>query len=755
VIIKVDFKSSWIYDPSGINSFAISKLITACQNTWGEKASVESKSFTDVSFKLDDSVGYAEAQRMVPELIESKVSRQTPWAEICTITISGGPFVAGITLNPAASSDANQGGESKLPSDLQDLFGQFFGNRSQSTTSPQEAPDPASQPAPIPQPIPDPATQAAAAPASATPATAPASATPAITGATPAAQPETAPATASPAQPAATPATDPSTGVLAEVEKLVAAAEFKELCREIKRKAGFIRSRGTSKAFLSTALLFSISSGNGLTKALELLNSLLIEEGILEQGSPVKEVILPEPGKSDVTERLRNLVGTLEHVIAKPGVLCIDISDWAAKASDPNFKGFLLWLFRNAGNCLIVLRVPYLGEDRLKQTTADISDILSVRPIVFKPFDPVDLRDLANRTIGEYGFSLNEEAWRIYDKRMEMEKQDGSFFGIHTARKVANELLRCAEGDPAIVEGGSSIITELTLAPLVVEEDADFVQGFDRFNDLIGMDSIKQQMMEVVNQILVARSNPAISRPSMHMRFVGNPGTGKTTVARILGEVLRELGVLRIGRFYEHNARELCGRYIGETAPKTTAICREAYGSILFLDEAYSLYRGDDNTKDYGREAIDTLITEMENNSDDLIVIMAGYPDDMEKLMDANAGLRSRMPYAITFPSYTQSQLHEIFMRMVNKAFKYTPELEEKAKAYFMALPDEMLRSKTFGNARFVRNLFERVWGKAAMRCRSQEIEIVIDVEDFDAAVGSLGASPATSTASSKKIGFI
>lgn len=158
--------------------------------------------------------------------------------------------------------------------------------------------------------------------------------------------------------------------------------------------------------------------------------------------------------------------------------------------------------------------------------------------------------------------------------------------------------------------------------------------------------------------------------PCIHMRFVGNPGTGKTTVARIIGTILKEKGILRNVNFFEHSGRELCGRYVGETAPKTSAMCRDAYGSVLFIDEAYSLYRDDGfSNADYGREAIDTLIAEMENHRSDLMVIMAGYPDDMDKLMNGNADLKSRMPYLIEFPNYARGQLAEIFLSMAGKSF--------------------------------------------------------------------------------------
>ena len=177
----------------------------------------------------------------------------------------------------------------------------------------------------------------------------------------------------------------------------------------------------------------------------------------------------------------------------------------------------------------------------------------------------------------------------------------------------------------------------------------------------------------------------------------------------------------------------MVGRYVGETAPKTASKCRDAYGSVLFIDEAYSLYRSTDETRDFGREALDTLIAEMENHRNDFVVIMAGYTDEMDTLMKGNSGLLSRMPYTIEFPNFTKEQLYQIFVSMINDKLKVDKNLYIAAKEYFEGIPDSVISSKEFSNARFVRNLYERVWAKAAMRCQlSGSSEISLTKEDFE-----------------------
>ena len=160
---------------------------------------------------------------------------------------------------------------------------------------------------------------------------------------------------------------------------------------------------------------------------------------------------------------------------------------------------------------------------------------------------------------------------------------------------------------------------------------------------------------------------------------------------------------------------------------------------MLFIDEAYSLFRSDASGADYGREAIDALIAEMENHSDDLLVIFAGYPEDMDTLMHANQGMASRIPYTIKFPNYTREQLLDIFMRMSSEYFHSGDDYADAAREYFLGLPDSILESPEFGNARYVRNLYERVWSKAALRCPVKDIsQLVLTAEDFHAGAAAI-----------------
>ena len=526
---------------------------------------------------------------------------------------------------------------------------------------------------------------------------------------------------------------------LKRIDGLIGGEEFKALARELCSIAPSIRKNKAHDVFASRGFVFSINDGYGLSTYLremvKLMRALELRK-IISEGN-VSEVVLTAP-KGDNSESFPEVSRALrccnpENV----HLVCIDISEWMNSLNTVAFRRLLNEIAASMTEAVIVFRVPFVDKDVLERVRFAISDVLFVRLVTIPPLSSAELRQYAAAQIEEYGFRISRNAWEGFDRRITEEKSDGRFYGLHTVSKVVKEMLYNKYQDNARRGKEDFLISKRDTASLCAVSMIDAgLSAEEMLNNLVGSDAIRSRIHEIVSQIVFSQKQNGMDAPCIHMRFVGNPGTGKTTVARIIGKLLRENGVLRIGDFHEHAGRDLCGRYIGETAPKTTSICRDAYGSVLFIDEAYTLYRGVDNDRDYGREALDTLIAEMENHRNDMVVIMAGYADEMDLLMKGNAGLASRMPYVIEFPNFTREQLYDIFMSMVNKQFKYEETLPAAVKAYFDGLPDALLQSKEFSNARFVRNLYERAWAKATMRCQLARIsEITITKDDFDRSI--------------------
>ena len=289
--------------------------------------------------------------------------------------------------------------------------------------------------------------------------------------------------------------------------------------------------------------------------------------------------------------------------------------------------------------------------------------------------------------------------------------------GVRKSREALNPLDYVTSSEPGFQEkhrlqeqtaGGEKLKEGDAEKPDAEEKKPDFDELMAQLDSLVGLDDVKKDIKNLMNLVKVRRLRRENGLPippmSLHMVFMGNPGTGKTTVARIISGLYAAIDVLEKGQLIEVDRSGLVAGYVGQTALKTQEVIKSALGGVLFIDEAYSLASGGEN--DFGREAIETILKAMEDHRDELIVVVAGYDGPMEKFINSNPGLQSRFNKYFYFPDYNGEQLLHIFKGQCKKnGYALTEEAEAEAKAMFEELYEN--RGENFGNGRDVRNVFE------------------------------------------------
>ncbi|MED3022555.1 MULTISPECIES: AAA family ATPase [Bacillus cereus group] len=299
---------------------------------------------------------------------------------------------------------------------------------------------------------------------------------------------------------------------------------------------------------------------------------------------------------------------------------------------------------------------------------------------------------------------------------------------IHDGRVEILEASMIAILEEFVVSGESVEETTVTIGQVEsTVQDYTFEELMEQLNRLIGMPQLKQDIQNIVNLIKIQqmRSSKGMKTVAMsrHLVFTGNPGTGKTTVARLLSQIYRKLGILTSGHLVEVDRAGLVAGYVGQTAIKTDEVIKKAIGGVLFIDEAYTL-----SNDDFGKEAIDTILKRMEDYREELIVIVAGYPDKMLSFIQSNPGLESRFNKYIQFDDYLPQELVQIFEMMCVEQ-NYCVHQEALDKVYTYAKKQFTNRNDNFSNARLMRNVFEQTITNQANRLVIAPIENITEDE--------------------------
>ncbi len=516
---------------------------------------------------------------------------------------------------------------------------------------------------------------------------------------------------------------------------------YVKLCDTLAKSVMMVKGRAAMSVYRSMNYLVSIDPGFGFSTITQNFLEFIQKLELLDKKQTEKLEF--KVGDKDADDYLSSatIVKILkEKACDNVALVAIDFTYYLDVNNHDDMRNLLKNLYELEQKFIFMFKVPYLSSKEYKKISSAVADIMDIRDVVIEPLSQLELIEYSYYRSWQHGYQINAETANVFANLITKEKTDARFYGLKTADKVINQMIwqkisKDINKKYSQKEINDKAILVDDVNDLVRQDDKLELGGFEQLRQLVGMDHIADRLEEIVSQVTLAMQNDNVERPCIHMRFVGAPGTGKTTVARIVGKIFKEKGILSKGGFFEYEARSLVGQYIGQTAPKTKSICRDAYGSVLFLDEAYSLSAGNSES-DFGKEAISALITEMENHRDDMVIIMAGYVDEMEKLMEINPGLKSRMPYIIEFKNYSREQLAKLFMSMASKSFETEEGLYEIVLEYMQNLSEDFLNSKEFANARYVRNLYERTWSKSAQRASSQGLtKVMVTKNDFMNAV--------------------
>lgn len=534
--------------------------------------------------------------------------------------------------------------------------------------------------------------------------------------------------------------------LLAELDALTGLEKVKSEVRgliDLQSTNRWRRENGLPVETISLHMVFTGNPGTGKTTVARLIGQIYHAIGVLSRGHTIEasreNLVAPYVGQTAIKTR-----EVIER--AKGGVLFIDEAYTLSRGGENDFGqeaiDTLVKQMEDNREDLVVIVAGYPDEMRtFIEANAGLQSRFT-KYVDFEDYSVEEMLEILKGMCGKGQYILtdaaSDRARMIIQKGRDLGgKKFGNGRYVRTVYETAISRLakRMVETNAITVEKASTFLPEDFVLPSNVKEKdgsedekttEELLKELDQF---IGLEKVKVQVRKLINNVKMSRikaeKGMKVTKISLHLVFTGNPGTGKTTVARLLAKLYKSIGILETGQLIEVGREDLVGQYVGHTAPKTREVLDRALGGVLFIDEAYTLTASDSNN-DYGQEAVDTILRYMENHRDKIVVIVAGYPNEMKRFIESNPGLESRFTTTIDFEDYSLDQLMEILeLQCRQSGYVLTDEAREKARERLER--EKSMSGTKFGNGRVVRNIFEK-----AVLDQNDRISRINDLTDED-----------------------